>query len=123
MELYGFNQNCIEFFKNYLKNRTQKTLINNKFSDPLTVTHGLPQGSNVGPLMFLLYINDLGFSIRKGNYKLFADDTTLYCSDHKIENCIKNLNEDLDAVNKWCLGNNMLMNTKKTKIMIFGKKK
>ena len=112
----------ISLFQNYLNNRKHRTLVNNIISDPLTQTHGICQGSILGPLTFLLYINDIGFSIKKCNYKLFADDTVIYSSDDNIDTSIKNLNDDLKSVNEWCKDNNMAINIKKTKSMVFGRK-
>ena len=119
---FGFSDTAILFFKNYLKNRKQRTLINNTLSDPLTITHGICQGSILGPLTFLLYINDLGLSIKNCHYKLFADDTVIYCADKHINNSINNVNEDLFAIHDWCQRNNMAINVKKTKSMVFGRK-
>ena len=122
LKFFGFGENCIKFFKNYLTDRTQVTLNNKIYSNTLKVTHGLPQGSNVGPLMFLLYINDISSSIHQCKFKLFADDTAIYCSDEKIENCVKKLNDDLKCIVSWCSANNMQINAKKTKIMLYGKR-
>ena len=96
--------------------------MNNKLSDPLPITHGICQGSNLGPLTFLLYVNDLGLSIKNSNYKLFADDTVIYCSRNKFDDALKEIKEDLESINEWCEMNNMGINFKKTKVMVYGKK-
>ena len=113
LQFFGFSDSSINFFQNYLSNRTQKTLVNNIQSNTLPLTHGIPQGSNLGPLLFLLYINDIGYSIKYSSLKLFADDTTIYCSDADITSCIKKLESDLKGICEWCSNNNMALNTQK----------
>ena len=77
LRFFAFSENTIEFFKNYLGNRTHTTLVNNRTSGPLQLTHGVPQGSNLGPMLFLLYINDINLNINNSSIKLFADDTPI----------------------------------------------
>ena len=120
LKFFGFTDSAIKFFKNYLSDRKQITLVNNVKSNSLPITHGVPQGSNVGPLLFLLYINDIGYSIKKCRFKLFADDTVIYCNSKDINTCKKHIEEDLNNINEWCINNNMQINSKKTKIMLFG---
>ena len=76
----GFSQNSYQWFKSYLANRSQCTLANSKLSDDMPLTHGVPQGSTLGPLLFLLYINDLPNITKNCQIKLFADDTVVYVS-------------------------------------------
>ena len=121
LKFFAFSDPTLKFFENYLSNRTQITLVNNHFSSPLQITHGVPQGSNLGPLLFLLYVNDINLAIKNTNFKLFADDTTIYTSDTNIDNIINKLNIDLESINQWCVFNNMMINKKKTKLMIFGR--
>ena len=120
LKFFGFSDMAIKFFENYLSNRKQTTLINNIKSKPLIISHGVPQGSNVGPLLFLLYINDIGLYLKNTKFKLFADDTTLYHSHSDIKTCINELKNDLKNIEIWCKNNNMEINAKKTKVMIFG---
>ena len=120
LKFFGFTDSATKFFKNYLTDRKQITLANNQKSNSLPITHGVPQGSNLGPLMFLLYINDIGHSIKNCNFKLFADDTVIYSNSSDIKICKKQVEEDLENINDWCCNNNMQINSKKTKIMLFG---
>ena len=116
MRNFYFTENTIKFFKNYLTNRTQCTSINNIKSQELKITHGVPQGSILGPILFLLYINNIGQSINFSKYKLFADDTTIYHSEPDFDTCLSKLTQDLISINNWCDNNNMAINLKKQKL-------
>ena len=120
LPFFGFSDSASKLFENYLTNRQQVTLVNNLKSTSLPITHGVPQGSNLGPLLFLLYINDIGYSIKNCKFKLFADDTVVYNSNKDINICKKEIEEDLKCIDEWCSNNNMQINAKKTKVMIFG---
>jgi hypothetical protein len=74
---YGFSNQTVELFRNYLSGRTQITVINNISSGSCEITCGVPQGSILGPLLFLLYINDIPKCQLVSNGRLFADDTNL----------------------------------------------
>ena len=118
----GFLPNTISWFKNYLLERTQYTVVNGQNSSLLGVYCGVPQGSVLGPMLFLLFINDLGSVITKSEYKLYADDTILYssCTGDTDDVLIDNIQQDLNRVSNWCKLNAIMMNVKKTKSMMFG---
>ena len=86
---YGFDTKALLLIADYFKNRQQLTKINNSTSEPNKVILGVPQGSILGPLFFLIYINDLIFYINDASAKLFADDTTIYYSDKDLGNITK----------------------------------
>ena len=114
----GFHANTIKWYENYLTDRTQYTVVNGIDSSLLDVTCGVPQGSVLGPMLFLLFINDLGSSINHSD----ADDTVLYskCTGESNDVLHTSLQNDLNAVFKWCNKNAIMMNVKKTQSMVFG---
>ena len=103
----GFKQSSINWFQNYLTNRKQKIIANNKFSDLKDIVCGVPQGSILGPLLFLLYVNDLGDCLQYTKYKLYADDTVLYLSTPLRYNYDELLNKDLLNMHNWCQENKL----------------
>ena len=90
----GASVSLLMFFQNYLYNRKQRVVLNGSYSNYSTVKSGVPQGSVLGPLLFLMYINDLGSNI-KSNIKFFADDTMLYSIVRDPATSANNLNHDL----------------------------
>ena len=103
--LFKLQQNSISgsllnLFQNYLNDRKQRVVLNGSFSEFTSVESGVPQGSILGPLLFLIYINDLEMNI-KSNIKFFADDTMLYSIVKYPNLSAIDLNHDLDVINKW----------------------
>ena len=122
LKFLGFTKNSLNFFENYLSNRYQTSLVNNIKSKPLKISHGIPQGSILGPLLFILYINDININIHNSQVKLFADDTVLFNSNSVFDNNLNEINDDLLKIISWCEVNNMKINIKKTKSMVLGSK-
>ena len=102
----------------YLQGRTQRVRLNNTFSTAKTITHGVPQGSILGPLLFAIYLNDLLSHPISSKIHAFADDTTLYYSHTSPDTVITTMNSDLDAIHNWCKDNSMIINVAKTKHML-----
>ena len=110
LEHYGVRGNLQIWFRNYLSNRSQKVMVEGKTSDYIPVTSGVPQGTVLGPLLFLLYINDLPSSVQC-KIGLFADDSIVYNKITSLVDC-KDLQSDLDALTLWSKEWDMEFNTK-----------
>ena len=121
LEKLGFCGNLIKLLKNYLADRKQSTIANGHISNEENVTCGIPQGSTVGPLMYIIYVNDIVSSIRNCKYYLYADDTIIYTSGSLYE-CTQRLTNDLSLFQNRCNRNKLTLNVKKTKYTIFGLK-
>ena len=119
LEYYGIRGVANNWFHSYLTNRSQFVLINESKSDTMTIKHGVPQGSILGPLLFLIYINDLHNSIKYSNVLHFADDTSLIIKHNSPKRLKKMLNKDLIFLCKWLQANSIALNAKKTELVIF----
>ena len=119
----GFSNPVVDWFWSYLSSRSAVTSINNSTSDPKPVTVGVPQGSILGPLLFLLYINDLPRCLTHCKSILYADDTLLYHSARTVADLESKINTDLESVSHWRNNNLLTLNNEKTKFMIFSNKK
>lgn len=118
LELYGINNKALMWFNTYLTHRQQQVSINNNKSDFETVTCGVPQGSILGPLLFLLFINDLPLYVDDVSSDLYADDTTLYDIQDSLDMIEQNLQSGLNQLHIWCKNNGMVLNSAKTKVML-----
>ena len=85
LEHYGFRGHFLTFIRSYLSNRVQYTTVNGCNSKIMPIRYGVPQGSILGPLLFLLYINDLQFATAKAESRLFADDTSALLHDKNLQ--------------------------------------
>ena len=116
---YGIQGTSHSLFKTYLSNRTQQTEINGVLSDKGIIKHGVPQGSVLGPLLFLLYINDISESSNLLKFFLFADDTTVFYSDQTNDDTENILNRELSKVSDWLAANKLSPNVKKSNFLHF----
>ena len=112
----------VGWIQNYLSNRKQRVLVNNTKSDSLIVQQGVPQGSTLGPLFYIVYGNDIPNNLNS-NVSLYADDTVLFTSSKNAERMKSTLQKDLYLLKLWCQSNKLTVNADKTKFMIFGTKK
>ena len=121
LQYYGLNPQTTRWIENFLKNRQQRVIIDGINSDYLPVTSGVPQGTVLGPILFLIFINDLPTNI-SSNIRLFADDCLLY-NTIKTDNDQKTLQDDLDRLCTWTKTWQMEFNVDKCHIMHFNMKK
>ena len=118
LEQYGLDNSSINLFKDYMGNRTQRTTVNGHTSDVANVTCGTAQGSILGPLLFIIYVNDLFKSVKiDGNTYMYADDTLIVCSSNNIDTVAVKAQEALDNMYRWCVANKLSMNLSKTKYL------
>ena len=103
----------LDWFRSYLSNRKQYVSVNGKGSEPKSVTDGVPQRSVLGPLLFLIYINDLPSVYKVLSFYLFADDTNIYFKSYDIVHLQKVMNRELRKVRKWLDANHLALNIDK----------
>ncbi len=121
LEEIGLGQSYVEYVKAYLGGRTQVTRVNNAISNPCPVECGVPQGSILGPLLFIVYINSLT-SVMPLDVKtyLYADDTALVVNGTDVEEISANLHEALHYAGNWFTDHCLSLNLSKTKVMVHG---
>ena len=119
LEHYGIRNEALSWFESYLKDRKQYVTINKTNSTLLTVKCGVPQGSVLGPLLFLLYINDLPNISSKLKIFLFADDTNIYLDSHDPHTLEKEMNRELIKLYDWLGINRLSLNITKTNFVLF----
>ena len=111
--------------KSYLENRKQFVQFDECISEIKVIHKGVPQGSILGPLLFLIYVNDIPNSSNLFNFLMYADDTTLYCCLEDIDSKNKKqvLKSELKSVHLWLSANKLILNVNKLKFMLFSKHK
>jgi hypothetical protein len=119
---YGFDDDSIKLLTDYFKNRSQFVKIGNIISIICQVLLGVPQGSVLGPLLFLLFINDLPYFLKMFLSILFADDTTLAQSSDDYDSLLKKFYNSIGNLTKWCRFNKVDINWKKSEIMFISNK-
>lgn len=115
---YKLSDATVQWFSSYLLNRKQRVVINNTESTSENIVCGVPQGSILGPLLFLMFINDLPLFTNNVSTDLYADDTTLFDTGKSQDTIEQSLQLALQNLSVWCKLNGMLLNTSKTKVML-----
>lgn len=120
LKMYKIGKPCIKWFNSYLSGRTQCTAIEGTLSSFSKITCGIPQGSIIGPLAFLIYINDLPNCMSHCKVNMFADDTGMYYASNSIDDIVKCMNYDLNNGNNWLQSNKLTVNADKCEFMLIG---
>ena len=123
LEHYGFRGKFLELILSFISNRSYFVNVNGLKSESKMVNIGVPQGSTLGPLLFLLYINDMCNSSTEFDFTLFADDTTLSMSGDKLDELTQKVNIELAKVLDWLIVNKLIVNLTKTNSMLFTNKR
>ena len=118
--LFGISGIQLKWFESYLSNREQQCQIDDQLSTPKQIKCGVPQSSILGPLFFLLYINDMPDCLQNSNPSLYADDTVISASSYDFDELVAIINADLENIRRWMISNKLQIHPKKTKYMFIG---
>ena len=114
---FGFTPKVIKWFEGYLKERSQQTKVNGCTSRKVQNDLGVPQGSVLGAILFILYINDIPSQLRNAYINLFADDTLTYLHGKNLDAMRDQMNGELQRIIQWLQMNKLKLNVSKTKMM------
>ena len=117
---YGISHTKLEFFRSYLCNRLQCCSVNGHTSSFKKINCGVPQGSILGPLLFIIYVNDLPLCIENGHVTMYADDTSSSNGISTVEDITRNFIPDIKNVMDWLKANNLSLNVTKTEFILTG---
>lgn len=121
LEAFGMDGSLLSWFKSYLSKRPQIVVVNGFESNIFFAKSGVPQGSHLGPLLFLIFINDITKVIQYSSVSMFADDLKIY-RNIQNDSDVKLLQSDVDRIDKWCTDNGMKLNIKKCQTITFSRK-
>lgn len=124
LKYYGFLPPAISLLTSYLSDRSQKVVVNNVSSLNLSIMSGVPQGSILGPLLFIIYTTELLNSLSHCKVQAYADDTVIY-KHFSIDNCAHSVlcvNSELSKINRLSIDHELKLNSNKSKVMLFGNK-
>ena len=123
LEYYGIRGNVLKWFKSYLSDRFIKVKYNTTLSEKYKISYGTPQGSVLGPLMYIILANDLVKCLKFCSCTTFADDTTIFASGNNLKYLFKKVNADLKRLGEWFASNSLTLNVDKSKFIIFKPKR
>ena len=118
MKIYGIRGIVANWFESYLSNRRQCVKIDNSKSALRDISTGVPQGSILGPILFLIQMNDLPNFSNSVECNMFADDTTITLQENNYENLISKANASLQLFYNWTLNNRLSLNANKTSALL-----
>lgn len=121
-EFFGFTGRLLILLKSYLKNRYQRVNLNGVLSNKMEVKYGVPQGSFIGPLLFILFINDLPSYNFNSESSIYADYNVFYYKNANVTMIYEFLQKNLNICSSWCITNRLTLNANKTKAMFFSEK-
>ena len=119
LQAYGVNDTALRWFEAYLGGRKQQTCIKGCMSHPDLVTIGIPQGSILGPLLFLIFINDLPDCVGDATTHMYADDTSIIVADKDVTRLCITMNHNAQNISAWLKLNKLFQNVLKTHLMMF----
>lgn len=117
----GLSEQAVAWFSNYLSDRSQCIRCDGLCSNTVAVTKGVPQGSVLGPLLFTIYINNMGQKVLNANLHFYADDTVIYCSAPTLVQAIEHLQKAFIEVQNTLMQLKLVLNGEKTKLKLFTK--
>ena len=120
MNRCGIQGKILDWFKSYLTNRTQRRSGNGCLSDFTSLKCGVTQGTILGPLLFLIYINDLPNCLSFSKLRMYADDTHITYAGSDLYLIQSSLSHDLKKLSKWLVSNRLILNATKTEFMLIG---
>ena len=120
LKAYDVGSNSANWWKSYLNNRKRKCSVNGSLSDSQPLTCGIPQGTILGLLLFILDINDLPNCLVNSHPRIYADDTRLTFASNDVAYLEENMNDDLTKITEWLSANKITLNKSKTEFMLIG---
>lgn len=117
LEKIGLRSQILEWFKSYLSDRAFKVKICNTFSQPTQISYGVPQGSILGPLLFIIYVNDMLSVLKHSTGYQYADDTAIIVTHRELQTAVQTMQSEFNEVVRWCHDNGLIINANKTKLM------